>query len=83
MNKQTAMTAATANQELSDAQLEAISGGCRRYEDDSCSEKKYDSCEDSYKSYCNEDSDNYNCEPSYDDCSYERPRHHRRHHCWS
>jgi hypothetical protein len=84
MNKQTAINAAAATQELSDAQLEAISGGCRRYENDSCCEKKYDSCENSYKSYCDEDSNDYNCESSYDDCSYERrPRHHRRHQSWS
>jgi hypothetical protein len=75
------MSQTISTQELSDAQLDAISGGCRPYhckEENYC-EKKYDSCEEESQSYCEKD-DDYGCEPKYD-C--ERPRHHRRRHCWS
>lgn len=81
-------TASTKTAELTDRDLEAISGGCYRREDDyGCHKKKYE-CDDDYDYGCEkkesyEDDYDYGCKDDYDYGCHERPRHCRpRHHCW-
>lgn len=76
-------TITTTGAELSDSDLEAISGGCYRHRDDDYDCHKRDYCDDDYKKdYCDDDYD-YGCKEEDDYGCHDRPRYCRpRNHCW-
>ena len=75
------MNTQTITLELSDAQLEAISGGCYRSCDDSNESRDWESGESEYdcgESYEKDECGSYGGEEKYGSCH--KPRRFRRHH---